>query len=201
MFVVSDRGAIEAAAWCCCLEDPTASSTDTVGRALTERMTSVAELNKLGRAANYAEQLAQMQQVAARFAINPIPRSKENQEPKAFGEERPTVTTLWGKLLPTARPETAGLPLGRHTYRTLSARAHATGWDLIEGAVPIEKVDAHSTMVYITAEIPELLRVLRIAADLHRRAVRQRLTSAGRSEQKLADAVQGLPAFEVAQAS
>jgi hypothetical protein len=190
------RGAIEAAAWCCWLEDTTSSIEQQVARGLTERLTSIGELNKLGRAANVAQQVAQMQQVAAKFGIGAIPRSKTVPDPIAFGERRPTMTGLLRGLLPATGPDTAGLSLGEHTYKTLSARAHATGWALIEGAVPVEKVDAHTTLAYITADIPELLRVLRIAMDLHIRCVCQRLTLAGRDEKELADATQGMPTFE-----
>jgi hypothetical protein len=111
------------------------------------------------------------------------------------------MTGLLKGLLPPISAETGGLTLGEHTYRTLAARAHATGWALITGAVPIEKVDAHSTVFYVTSDIPELLRVLRIASNLHIRSVHQRLTLAGRSEQEVTDAVQGLPPFEPAAAT
>ena len=195
------RGAIEAAAWCCWLEDPTATTEQRVARGLTERMTSIGELNKLGRAVTFAQQVAQMQQVAAKFGIGAIPRSKKDRDPIAFGEARPTVTGLLRGLLPAVGPDTAGLTLGEHTYKTLSARAHATGWALIEGAVPVEQVDTHTTMVYITADIPELLRVLRIAEDLHIRAVGQRMQLAGRDEHEFTDATRGLPSFEPVKAN
>lgn len=194
------RGAIEAAAWCCWLEDPTSTIEQQVARALTERLTSVGELNRLGRAATFAQQVAQMQQVAAKFGISAIPRSKTVSDPIAFGQRRPTMTGLLRGLLPATGPDTAGLTQGEHTYRTLSARAHATGWALIDGAVPVGKVNAHTTLAYVAADIPELLRVLRIAVDLYIRCVRQRLTLAGRDEQELADATQGLPAYEPATA-
>jgi len=194
------RGAIEAAAWCCWLEDPTSGIEQQVARGLTERLTSIGELNKLGRASNFAKQVAQMQKVAAKFGIDAIAHSKTVPDPIAFGERRPTMTGLLRGLLPATGVATAGLSLGEHTYKTLSARAHATGWALIEGAVPVEKVDAHTTLAYVTADIPELLRVLRIAVDLHIRCVRQRLTLAGRGEQEFDDATEGIPTFEPTEA-
>jgi hypothetical protein len=189
------RGALEAAAWCCWLEDPALSDKDRVARGLTERLTSLRELNKLGRAGKFAQQVKQMQDVAKQFDIALIPMGKTNAEPLAFGAVRPKVTTLLRELLPQPNYETAGLSLGEHTYKTLSARAHATGWALVEGAVPIEKVNDHTTLAYITADIPELLRVLRIAVDLHARAVLQRHKLAGRSAKEFDEAVHDLPLY------
>lgn len=189
------RGALEAAAWCCWLEDPSVNATDRVARGLTERIMSLRELNKLGRAGKFAQQLTQMQEVAQKFGIAVIPMGKTNPEPLAFGSPRPKITPLLRELLPAPNAETAGLSLGEHTYKTLSARAHATGWALVEGAVPMGKVNDHTTLAYITADIPELLRVLRIAVDLHTRAVLQRLKLAGRKDKEFDDAVHGLPPY------
>lgn len=166
-----------------------------MARGLTERVTSIGELNKLGRAATFAQHVAQVQQVAARFGIIAIPRSKKDPHPIAFGEARPTMTGLLRGLLPTVGPDTAGLTLGEHTYKTLSARAHATGWALIEGKCPWRR-STTSDDGLPDRRHPRLLRVLRIAADLHIRSVGQRMQLAGRGEQEFTDATQGLPPFE-----
>lgn len=188
------RGAIEAAAWCCWLEDPAISTTDRVARALTERFTSISALSKLGRAPKFDKQVAQMMSVASKYKIKP--KNNKNAELIAFGKARPKVTDLLISLMPDATPETNGLPLGDHTYKTLSARAHATGWALVEGAVPVAKADDHSKLMYITVAIPELLRVLRIASDLHCRAVRQRLQLAGQSEHEFTAGITGLTPYK-----
>jgi hypothetical protein len=80
------RGAIEAAPWCCWLEDPTATTEQRVARALTERVTSIGELNKLGRAAKSRPANRSDATGSGQIRDRRYPHGKKDQDPIAFGE-------------------------------------------------------------------------------------------------------------------
>jgi hypothetical protein len=104
------------------------------------------------------------------------------------------MTNVLHHVLPEASA-TPGMTQGEHVYKTLSARAHGTGWALVEGAVRVGKVDQHTTLAYITVDIPELLRLLKIAIDLQLQCIRQRLELAGRDPLEIATRTAGLPPY------
>jgi hypothetical protein len=70
------RAAIEAAAWCQWLEALPLSKPERIGRALTERVTSIRELDKLGRAGQDAQQIQQMRSVAQNHGLAEIKGKK-----------------------------------------------------------------------------------------------------------------------------
>jgi hypothetical protein len=117
------RGAAEPAAWAAWLMDPAISKQERLARVLGERLYNLKQQHGFKDLENHAsDRIGELVEDAKALGCKP-----HGKKPDHFGQERPSATRLFGKLLPDVNSPGAD-PMGADIYRWLSGYTHSVPW-------------------------------------------------------------------------